>query len=151
VLTTGVNAGSLELVKISLAKGGLQAESLMVALSLAQRSSHREIVDALKSAGAQAPALIDTELLSRYAGTYRPESGQGQDFTFTNRGGRLEGGPQGQTFALLPLDTVTFRPEQFGGVTIRFNVDENGKVTGAVLKEESRETIFKRVGADAKP
>jgi hypothetical protein len=151
ILTTGVSRGNLELVQASLAKGGLQPDSLMIALSQARRGSNREIVEALTAAGAQPPAQIEAELLGRYAGTYRPESGQGQEFTFTHKDGHLEGGPPGQSFALLPLDRFTFRPEQFGGVTIHFNVDANGIVTGAVLKEGNRETSFKKAGADVKP
>jgi hypothetical protein len=150
ILLSAVSEGNIELLKSSLARGGLPAESIAAALSIGLRNKKPEIVEALRAAGAKPVAEVAPELLDKYAGTYRAESGQGQELTFTHKDGRLEGGPPGQNLVLLPLDTSTFRPEQFAGITIRFNVDGNGNVTGATLKQGTNETIYKRAGADAK-
>ena len=57
------------------------------------------------------------------------------------------GGPPGQSLLMLALDETTFRPEQFGGITIRFNLDASGAVTGATLKQNNTETNYRRVQA----
>jgi hypothetical protein len=150
ILVSAVNKENVELLKSSLARGGLPAESLAVALSIGIRTGKDHMVKALKAAGANLTE-VSPELLDKYAGTYRPESGEGQELTLSHKDGGLEGGPPGQMLRLVPLDTSTFRPEQFAGVTLRFNVDASGSVTGATLKEQAREVTYRKAGAGAKP
>jgi Ankyrin repeats (3 copies) len=147
LLMTGVDRGNLEILKASLDKGGLEPHSLTAALSRATRNNKTEIADALKAAGATPPRSLEPALLDKYAGTYRPESGA--EFTFARKEGNLMGGPPGQSLLMLALDETTFRPEQLGGITIRFNLDASGAVTGATLKQNNTETNYKRV--EAKP
>ena len=147
ILMTGINRNSADMVKASLAKGGLAPDSLTAALSRATRSNKPEIVDLLRSAGAKPHLQLDTALLEKYAGTYRPATGT--EITLVYKEGRLEGGTGGSPLLLLALDETTFRPEQVWGMTMKFNMDSSGGVTGLTLKQGNNETLYKKV--EAKP
>jgi hypothetical protein len=147
VLAQGASAGNVELVKIALAKGGLSAEALTNAYGVAAREKRTEIVEMLKTAGAQPPRPanfeVDAETLKSYVGNYHPE--RGSDIAVAvDKDGKLTLVVPGDTIVLGAFDKVTFRPLAFEGVTLTFVV-ENGKVTGFNFKQGSNTTLFKRV------
>lgn len=146
VLQIGARGGRLELVKVALDAGGLKAEALTDALSAATRGKHAEIVELLTKAGAVPPPAadfqVDAETLKTYAGTYK--SPTGNDFNVVLKDGKLVAGPANQPFTLGAFDKTRFRPLEFDGVTITFNV-ENNVVTGFTLKQGTNTQVFKKV------
>jgi hypothetical protein len=145
-LSIGAGSGHVELVRMLLAKGGLKPETLSEALADAERGKYTEIVEALKQAGAVPPPKadfqVDAETLKTYVGTYKPPSGS--DFIVALKDGKLVAGPPAQQLTLGAFDKVTFRPMEFEGVKIIFNV-ENGAVTGLTLKQGSNNVLYKKV------
>ncbi|HYG09579.1 MAG TPA: ankyrin repeat domain-containing protein, partial [Pyrinomonadaceae bacterium] len=126
-LQIGAGEGQLELVKVVLAAGGLNAEALTGALSAATRAKHAEIVEVLTKAGAMPPPAadfqVDAETLKTYAGTYK--SPAGNDFAVALKDGKLVAGPPSQPLTLGAFDKTRFRPLELDGVTITFNVENN--------------------------
>jgi hypothetical protein len=145
-LGIGANEGHLELVRMVLAKGGLKPETLTDALAAAERGKHTEIAAALKGAGAVPPPKadfkVDAETLNSYVGKYKLDSGA--EFDAVVKDGTLVIGPPGQQLTLGAFDKLNFRPMEFEGVTITFNV-ENGKVTGFTMKRGTSTQIFKKI------
>ena len=145
-LAIGASGGHVELVKVVLASGGLKAESLSGALAAAERAKSAEIVELLKKAGAIPPPKadfqVDAETLNSYAGTYKADNGP--EFTVALKDGKLLAGPSGQQATLGAFDKTHFRPLEFDGVSITFNV-ENGAVTGFTLKQGTNTQVFKKV------
>jgi hypothetical protein len=146
VLQIGAAGGQLELVKVVLAAGKLNAEAMSAALSAATRGKHTEIAELLTKAGAVPPPAadfqVDAETLKTYAGTYKPATGG--DFTVALKDGKLVAGPASQPLTLGAFDKTRFRPLEFEGVTITFNV-ENNVVTGFTLKQGTNTQVFKKV------
>ena len=144
VLLTGARAGDAALVRIALDRGGAKSESLTAALAATMTDEKRaEIADMLRRAGAVPPFKVDAETLQSYAGTYKSE--QGSQIAVTLREGNLFATSAGQPpFGLSALDKTTFRPTEFDGITITFNV-EGGKAGSFTLKQGQTSTKFKRV------
>jgi ankyrin repeat protein len=145
-LDIGASGGHLELVQMLLAKGGLKPEKLSEALAVAERGKYTEIADALRKAGAVPPPKadfkVDAETLNSYVGTYKLDSGA--EFNAIVKDGALVIGPPGQQLTLGAFDKLNFRPMEFEGVTITFNV-ENDKVIGFTLKRGTSTQVFKKV------
>ncbi|HEX8634643.1 MAG TPA: ankyrin repeat domain-containing protein [Pyrinomonadaceae bacterium] len=145
-LQMGAGAGQLELVKVVLAAGKLNAEALTGALSAATRAKHTEIVELLTKAGAVPPPAadfqVDAETLKTYVGTYKPPTGG--EFTVALKDGKLIAGPASQPLTLGAFDKTRFRPLELDGVTITFNV-ENNIVTGFTLKQGTNTQVFKKI------
>jgi hypothetical protein len=96
----------------------------------------------LKKAGAQPPPEVDAAVLQSYAGKYRGDPGP--EITIELKDGKLIGTGGGGPLTLFPLDRTTFRPAEFEGFTITFNV-EGGKVTGVSFKQGANTRLLKRV------
>jgi ankyrin repeat protein len=147
VLFAAVGNGNVELVKVALAKGGLDADMLTNALSSADENKNAEIIGLLKQAGAKPAPVgnfeVDAATLKSYEGTYKPEQGNELKIA-VNKDGKLSVITPGGGSVLGAFDKVTFRPVAFAGVTIIFNV-EGDKVTGFTLKQGTTTQIFKRV------
>jgi len=145
-LQSGVRGGRLELVKVVLAAGKLDAEALSNALATATRAKHTEIAELLTKAGAVPPPAadfqVDAETLKTYAGTYK--SPTGNDFNVALKDGKLVAGPASQPLILGAFDKTRFRPLELDGVTITFNV-ENNVVTGFTLKQGANTQVFRKV------
>ncbi|HEV2800531.1 MAG TPA: ankyrin repeat domain-containing protein [Pyrinomonadaceae bacterium] len=145
-LQIGAGGGHLELVKVVLAAGNLKAEALTGALSAATRAKNAEIADLLTKAGAVPPPKadfkVDAETLNSYVGTYKLESGA--EFNAVVKDGVLIIGPPGQQLTLDAFDKLNFRPREFDGVTVTFNVD-NGVVTGFTTKRGTNTQVFKKI------
>jgi hypothetical protein len=145
-LQIGASGGHLELVKVVLAAGKLNAEAMSSALSAATRGKHTEIAELLSKAGAVPPPAadfqVDAETLKTYAGTYK--SPTGNDFVVALKDGKLVAGPPSQQLTLGAFDKTRFRPMEFEGATITFNV-ENNVVTGFTLKQGSNTQVFRKV------
>ena len=147
VLMGGIQQENIELVKVALAKGGLSAETLSTAVAMATRAKKDDIVAVLKEAGAVPPPKADfavpAETLKSYEGAYKTDAGP--DLTIVvNKDGKLTAVFSGQTFLLGAFDNLRFRPLEFEGVTLTFNV-EGGKVTSLALKQGANTQVYKKV------
>jgi hypothetical protein len=145
VLMTGVQQGSPEFVRLALERGGLKPETLTSALVAATTgdSKNDEIAAMLKKAGAVPPPEIDAATLQSYVGKYKGEPGP--EVSITLVAGKLTAVVIGQRpFTLMALNSTTFKPAAFEGVTITFTV-EGGKTTGFALQQGPTTTQLKRV------
>ena len=145
VLMTGVREDKPEMMRIALASGSAKPETLTLALgvALSQDQPKAETVEALKKAGAVPPPEVDATTLQSYTGKYKSEGPL--EVNVSVRNGRLfttAGGPQ--AFRMLAIEKTSFVPVDFDGITLTFKVEE-GKTTGAVLKQGSNVTQLKRV------
>ena len=151
VLGTGAGEGTVEFVRMALAKGGAKPETLSAALAAAEKAKHAEIVELLKKAGAVPPPaadfVVDAETLKSYEGSYQSERGQ---VSVAVKEGKLTVTSGGGSFTLGAFDKVKFRPLEFEGATITFNV-EGGKAVSFAFKQGANETIFKRVEPAKQP
>jgi len=148
VLMAGVRSSNAELVKVALAKGSAKPQALTVALVAATGDAkNAAIVEMLKKAGAVPPPEIDAATLQSYAGKYKGEPGP--EFNITVKESKLFVATQGQTIPMMPIDKTTFRPVEFEGITITFNV-EGTNVTGVAFKQGANTTQLKRV-VETKP
>jgi ankyrin repeat protein len=145
VLTMGAREGNVALVRAALDRGGAKAETMTAALEATSADEKRaEIAEMLRKAGAVPPPAVDAATLQAYVGTYKSE--QGTDIAVTLKDGKLYATPAGQSqFGLSALDQTTFRPTDFDGITLNFNV-EGGKTTAFTLKRGGTATQFKRAG-----
>ena len=142
VLSTGVSSGNAELVTAALDTGKVSAETLTGALVTAGSDEKKAaIVEALKKAGAQPPPEVDAGLLQSYVGKYEAEPAR--EISITLKDGKLSVVGSGGSAVLMPLDQKTFRPPDFGGMSITFKV-EDGKVTGLDFKQGANTTAFKK-------
>jgi len=135
VLMTGVREGKADYVRLALERGGLKPETLTAALASATAgdSKNDEITALLKKAGAVPPPDIDAATLQSYVGKYKGEPGPEIVITLVER--KLFAAVTGQgKFALIAVNSTTFRPADFDGITITFSV-EAGKTTGFALQQ----------------
>lgn len=144
VLMTGARGGNAALVRVALDKGGAKAETLTAALEATAGDAKRaEIAEMLKKAGAVPSPTISAETLQSYVGKYKSE--QGTDIAVTVKDGKLFATPTGQpAFGLSAVDQTNFRPTDFDGIIITFNV-EGGKTSAFTLKRGQTTTQFKKV------
>ncbi len=144
VLMNGVSNKKMEFVTAALDTKRATPEQLTAALAAAEaRKESPEIVEMLKKAGAQPPFEVDAATLQSYAGKYKNEQGTEVNVAITD--GRLVAQVTGQPpLVAMALDKTTFRPVDFGGLTLTFN-NEAGKVTGFTLKQGPTPSLFKRV------
>lgn len=143
VLLNGTQQGNEEMVKIALARGGVTAETLTVALLTATEAKNAAISEMLTKAGAKPPLQVDAATLQSYAGKYKGDPGP--EATITVQDGKLMvTGFTRQPQPLMALDNTTFRPIAFGGITLTFTV-EGGKVTGMAFKQGATTTQMKRI------
>lgn len=144
VLMTAAREGNAALLRVALDKGGAKAETLTAALAATMNDEKRaELAEMLKKAGAVPPPTVDAETLQSYAGKYKSE--QGTELAVTHKEGRLYATPTGQNpIGLRAVDKTTFKPTDFDGIIIAFNV-EGGKVNSLTLKQGQTTTQFKRV------
>ena len=149
VLMFAVTNGNEALVKAALDKGGAKPQTLTAALvSLGSDAKNASIVEMLKKAGAVPPPEVDAATLQSYAGKYKADPGPGPEFSVEVKDGNLFVNA-GQTIRMIALDKTTFRPLEFEGITITFNV-EGGNVTGLAFKQGPGTVQMKRV-VEAKP
>jgi len=143
VLITGVRESNSDLVKIALDNGGATAQTLTAALALSSLDEkNAAITDMLKKAGAKPPMEIDAVTLQIYAGRYRGDPGP--EISVNMKDGKLFVVLGRDSYQLMALDKMTFRPIAFGGVTLVFNT-EGSKVTSATLKQGPNNTQLKRL------
>ena len=144
VLLSGTRESNAEMVKVALDRGGIKPESLTVALVISSADEkNANITEMLKKAGAQPPPQIDAAVLQSYAGKYKGDTGP--EVTITVKDGRLfAAGFTREPQPLLPTDNTTFRPLNFGGITLTFNI-EGGKVVSMTFKGQNT-NVMKRIG-----
>lgn len=144
VLMAGVRGNNAEMVKAALERGGAAAETLTAALAAANANPERAALgDLLKQAGAKPPLAVEPAVLQSYVGNYKGDPGP--EIAVTLKDGTLFAAPTGQPpIALMATDQTNFRPTEFDGVSVTFNL-EGGKVTGIALKQGANTTQLKRV------
>lgn len=149
VLMSGVRSSNEALVKVALDKGGAKPQTLTAALVAASGDAKNAgIVEMLKKAGAVPPPEIAAATLQFYVGKYKGDPGP--EFSIALKDGKLFIISQGRDpLALMPVDKTNFRPVEFEGLTITFNV-EGENVTGLAFKQGPNTTQMKRV-VEAKP
>lgn len=145
VLLTGTREGDEEMVKVALDRGTAKPESLTIALVLSSADEKKaNITEMLKKAGAQPPLQVDAATLQSYAGKYKGDTGP--EVTITVKDGKLfVGGFTREPQPLLATDNTTFRPINFGGITLIFNA-EAGKVVSMTFKQGQTTNVMKRTG-----
>jgi len=145
VLLKGVRENNAELLKVALDRGGIQPESLTAALAMSSADEkNAPITDMLKKAGAKDPVQVDAATLQTYAGKYKGDTGP--EATITVKDGKLfVGGFTRDAQPLFAIDTTTFRPVNFGGIILIFNV-EGGKATSMTFKQGQTVNQMKRTG-----
>lgn len=144
VLLVGARGGDAVLVRIALDRGGAKAETLTTALDATMGDAKKaEIAEMLKKAGAVPPPTVDAETLQSYVGKYKNE--QGTEIAVTHKEGKLFAAPAGQPpFGLIAVDQITFKPTDFDGITITFNV-EGSKASAFTLKRDQTAMQYKKV------
>jgi hypothetical protein len=143
VLTSGARAGNAELVKIALDQGGSTPATMTAALAMTSADEkNAAIVEMLKKAGAKPPLEVEAATLQQYVGKYRGDPGP--EITFTFKDGKLFAALGRETQPMMALDTTTFRPVAFGGITVVFNV-EGDKATSLTFKQGPNTSQLKRV------
>ena len=144
VLLSGVRSGNNEMVSVALESGKVPAETLTAALVAASSDEKKApIAEMLRKAGATPPPEVDAATLQSYVGKYKGEPGP--EISITLKDGKLVGtGGSGPALTLMAIDQKTFRPVEFDGITLTFNV-EGGKVTGLNFKQGPNTTPLKRV------
>ena len=150
VLLTGVRGSNDALVKVALDKGGAKPQTLTAALVASMANpKNAGIVELLKKAGAVAPPEIDAATLQSYVGKYKGDAGP--ELSIVVKDGKLIAvSPQAPNpITLMAIDKTSFRPVEFEGITLTFNV-EGGNVTGMAFKQGPNTTQMKRV-AETKP
>ena len=145
VLLAGVRESNADLVKAALDRGGLQPVSLTVGLAMSSADEKKAaITEMLTKAGAKPPLQVEAATLQSYAGKYKGDTGP--EVTITVKDGKLfVAGFTRDPQPLLALDNTTFRPVNFGGITLAFNV-EAGKVTSMTFKQGQTTNQMKRTG-----
>ncbi|HKR13728.1 MAG TPA: ankyrin repeat domain-containing protein [Pyrinomonadaceae bacterium] len=145
VLMTGVRESNEGLVKMALDSGKVKPQTLTAALIISTgNEKNAGIAELLKKAGAAPPLEIDAATLQSYAGKYKGEPSP--EFTIAVKDGKLSLLATGQPnpVAMMPVDKTNFRPVEFEGFTITFNV-EGGNVTSLAFKQGPNTTQMKRV------
>ncbi|HEX8354590.1 MAG TPA: ankyrin repeat domain-containing protein [Pyrinomonadaceae bacterium] len=143
VLMAGVRGGNVEMVSAALEAGKLPADTLTAALVTAAADEKKAaIADMLRKAGAAPPPEVDAATLQTYVGKYKGEPGP--EINIALKDGKLVATGSGPPLNLMPIDQKSFRPAEFDGLTVIFNV-EGGKVTGLSLKQGANTTVLKRV------
>ena len=143
VLTQGARDGNAELVKAALDKGGASAPTLTAALALAAANEKSAaIADLLKKAGAQPPLRVEAAILQSYVGKFRGEPGP--EIAIVVKDGKLFANVGRDSFELMALDTTTFRPTAFDGITLVFN-READKVSSITFKQGQNTSQLKRI------
>ncbi|MBS1807257.1 MAG: ankyrin repeat domain-containing protein [Acidobacteria bacterium] len=126
-----INGNHIELAKITLEKAKFPQEDLDKYLRVASKKGQKEIVEALKAAGAkELPEFkIEAEAMKKYEGTFK---GDNLTLIFQAKEGKLIGTANGQEAILVPLKLHTFENAD-AGIVATFTVDGDN-VTGLALK-----------------
>ncbi len=145
VLFTGVRENNAELVKAVLNQGKVKPDSLTAALVVSSADEkNAAITEMLKAGGAKPPLQIDAATLQSYVGKYKGDTGPEATIIVTD-GKLFLAGFSRQPQPLIALDNTTFRPVNFGGITLTFNV-EGGKAMSMTFKDGQTTNQMKRTG-----
>jgi ankyrin repeat protein len=142
-LSTGVQEGDMDLVKVALEKGGLKQETLNYALRRASSGTNKDIVDLLKKSGAAIVEVnVEPEVLKRYVGLYKNE--QVGECAIDIKDGKLAGKVGGQNW----FTTSAISKNSFAIIEVEATVtfdDAADKVNSFTLKQQGFTFVFKRV------
>lgn len=141
-----VMQGQLKTVNVLLALGGHKPESLNLWLTMAEKNDYKEVMEALKAAGAKpqpkSEFKVDPAQLKRYEGTFKNEQ---VELSFRVKDGKLLGTSNGFDFNMTPKAEHTFEPEGQPS-TVVFKL-EGEKVTALTVKGAGGELTIKKVEA----
>ncbi len=135
-----INNNHPNLAKVALTKGSFKQEALDKYLRGASKKGHKEIVEALTTAGAkETPEFkVEAETLKMYEGTFKG------NFTivFKVKDGKLVGTANGSDSVMIPLKQHTFEDAD-DGMLLTFLL-ENEKVTSVLLKFPNNQMNLKK-------
>lgn len=138
LLTSAVQSGNKDLMKIALDTGKVKQNTLNFCLSMAMKANKPETAEMLKKAGAQPPAApaaaitVDPAVLARYAGKYQGGRGGTEfDYILAVVDGKLAV-TSPRSLTLVPISQTRFRTEDNSPVEVEF-VMADGKVTSATF------------------
>jgi ankyrin repeat protein len=142
-LSSGIQDGNVEIVKVALEKDGLKPETLNNSLRRASSGGNKEIIDLLKKAGAVVIEVsVEPDVLKGYAGVFKNE--QVGELIIEIRDGKLAGKVGGQDwFSTSAISKTKFALIEVEA-TVTFNT-EGDKATGFTLDQGGRSFVFKRV------
>jgi ankyrin repeat protein len=142
-LLSAVREGDEPMTRVILEHGGLSAATLTDALEAAGREKQPGLVALLEKAGAKpAPVVTLSEAqLTRCAGSY---SNGATTLIFAVKDGKLQGGPPGQSFVLVPRSETTFAIEGAPGVLMACAAD--GTTAASItVTQGGTPTVYARV------
>jgi ankyrin repeat protein len=141
-LRAAIGAADVAMTKVVLEGGRLNAEQLSDALDAAKKGGNADILAALEQAGAKPHPVVTLTAaqLARYPGTY---SNGTAELIFSVQGGRLQGGPPGQTFTLVPRSETQFAVEG-APVSVTFDLQQDRAVSLTLVQPNGTQT-YKRV------
>src|ERR1041385_2742887 len=118
--------------------------SVIAAFFSSADEKNAAITEMLKKAGAKPPLEVEAATLQTYAGKYKGDTGP--ELSIIAKEGKLFVGGFGRDLQpLMALNATTFRPVNFGGITLTFN-SEGGKVTSMTFKQGQTVNQMKRTG-----
>jgi hypothetical protein len=142
-LFAAVGEGDAPMTQVIVAHGGLSASVLGDALESATREKQSEIIAILEKAGAKMPPVVTLSeaQLARFAGEY---SDGRNSLTFAVKGGKLTGGPGGQSSTLVARSETTFAIEGRPGLSIEF-AGTGERAASLTVNQGGPPTVYKRV------
>lgn len=138
-----VMQGQLKTVNALLALGGHKPESLNLWLTMAEKNDYKEVMEALKAAGAKPQPKVEFKVepaqLKRYEGTFRNEQ---VELSFRLKDGKLLATQNGYDFNLIPKAEHTFEIEG-QPATLIFKLEAE-KVAALTIKGAGGELTIKK-------
>ena len=121
------------------------------ALASAEAGKHASAAELLRTVGAQPPSGAEIAALERYRGRYQVVPGGREIFAVEPQGGLLAVKGESMTSIYRPAGKDTFVPaDAEGRETVQFQVDADGKVTGAEMRQGQTVIRYKRLEEDSK-
>lgn len=136
-----------------LGTGKVSARDQSYLLQAAEKSLAAPMVEKLRARGAQLPPpadkRVDPAVLARYAGRYRNEADEKNEFTLSVADGILVGEMDGRSAPLGAIDPIHFEHSAVAGMTLEMLL-EGEHVVGAVVTAIGSEDRYRRL-EEAKP
>jgi hypothetical protein len=139
-----VAQGQIKTVNALLALGGFKPESLSLWLTMAEKNEYKEVMEALKAAGAKPQPKVEFKVepaqLKRYEGIFKNEQ---VELSFRVKDSKLVATQNGYDFNLVPKAEHTFEIDG-QPATLIFKLEAE-KVTALTVKGTGGELTIKKV------
>jgi len=145
LLLNAVHTGDIETIQSLVDGAKFNPNELTQALNEVTSGEYKNdnIAELLIKAGAALPLTIDDQVLERYAGQYKSDSGMAVEIIALD--GKLSAKPNDEdSIPLIAVDEVTFRPIHHDNVTVIFRI-ENGTTAGFEFHDGHQVMQLKRV------